>query len=379
MRARHIGWMLVLILGLSGMVLGQCLTEVEDNNTASLADSVGRLPGSGCIRGTIGIVGDVDYYYFDLASSERVLIETITNEDTEIALLDANGVVLAQNDDRALDVLSSRLEAALTAGRYFIAVWEHDHDNVIYDYILNVRTTGCSTEVEDNNTLSLADRMGLVPAELCIAGSIGVVGDLDFYAFEVYTTTNVTLSTVTDGDTEIALYDATGTVLAVNDDIAIDTYWSWIEKDLPPGIYFVGVWEHGDDAVIPEYTLVVNGMPCFPEAEPNDTVSLADNLGILGFNLCASGSIASAGDIDVYQFELIEPKVVVISTQTEGDTQIALFDQWGDTIATNDDVAAGDRSSQIRAPLAAGVYTIAVGEFSGTHGIPSYSLHLFGH
>ena len=176
----------------------------------------------------------------------------------------------------------------------------------------------------------------------------------------------------------MALYDATGAVLAVNDDIALDTYWSWIEKDLSPGVYFVGVWEHGDDAVIIDYTLVVNGMPCFPEIEPNDHASTADNLGILGFNLCASGSIAPGGDVDVYQFELVEPKVVVISTQTDGDTMIALFDQWGNTLATNDDVADGDRSSQIRAPLAAGVYTIAVGEFSGTQGISFYSLHLFG-
>ena len=135
MRRYLTGWLVVTLVFTVGVVgFGQCKTEVEDNDSGAVADWVADLPGSGCIEGTIGIVGDIDYYYFDLSSSRWVTIETITNEDTEIVLLNADMDVIAQNDDIALNVYSSSIKKYLYAGRYFVAVWEHGDDNVIYNY-----------------------------------------------------------------------------------------------------------------------------------------------------------------------------------------------------------------------------------------------------
>jgi len=379
MKRNHTGWLVVILmfaLGIAG--LGQCFTEVEDNDSRALADYVADLPGSGCIDGSIGVVGDIDFFYFDLSSPRWVLIETITNEDTEIALLDVDGNPIAQNDDIALNVYSSGIEEYLYEGRYFIAVWEHGDDNVIYSYTLSVYSEGCTTEVEDNNTPGLADYMGQFPGEACIAGTIGIVGDVDVFSLTVIDWTVLTVSTVTNEDTEIALLDEDGLVLSSNDDYVVGEYWSWLEKEIPPGTYYVTVREHGDDNVIYDYSLVISGTSCISEIEPNDDSILADYMGIVPGELCATGAIDPIGDLDYYTFDVTVATYVTISTATSGDTEIALFDELGNTLATNDDVSVGDTSSWIGRDLPAGVYYVGVREFADADWIPSYTLYVTG-
>jgi uncharacterized Zn ribbon protein len=375
---RWVGLLAILIFSLGIAGLGQCLTEVEDNDSGAVADWVADLPGNGCIDGSIGVVGDIDFFYFDLSSPRWVMIETITNEDTEIGLLDADGNVIAQNDDVALNVISSGIEKYLAAGRYYVAVWEHRDDNVIYSYTLNVYTEGCISEVEENGTLALADSLGQFPGQACATGTIGVVGDIDVFSLAVIDWTVLTISTVTDEDTEIALLDEDGDVIAINDDYVIGEYWSWIEEEVPPGTYYVIVREHDDDNVIYDYTLVVSATSCILEIEPNDDSILADNLGTVPGQLCATGSIEPISDLDYYEFEVTVATYVTISTVTTGDTEIALFDGLGNELAKNDDVSVGDTSSWIGRNLLAGTYYVGVREFSNDDWIPSYTLYVTG-
>lgn len=379
MRKNQLGWIVVILtLAISIVGFGQCRTEVEDNNSSALADFVVGLPGNGCIEGTIGVVGDIDYYYFDLSSSRWVTIETGTNEDTEIALLDANGNVIAQNDDIALGVTSSRIEEYLLAGRYVVAVWEHGDDNVIYAYTLNISAEGCATEVEDNDSLGLADFVGQLPGQACAVGTIGVIGDVDVFSLTVTEATTLTASTVTDEDTEIALLDGAGNVLAVNDDYAIGEYWSWIEQDVAAGTYYVLVSEHGDDNVIYDYTLVLSGTSCIAEIEPNDESILADTMGSIPGRLCATGAIDPIGDLDYFTFDVLTATIVTISTDTTGDTRIALFDEFGNVLAENDDVSVSDTSSMISMDLSPGTYYVGVRQFADADWIPSYTLTVVG-
>lgn len=379
MKRNLMGWLivsLVVALGLAGFA--QCDTEVEGNNSGAVADWVADLPGSGCIEGTIGMVGDLDYFYFDLTSSRWVTIETLTNEDTEIALLDSDGDLIAQNDDIALNVYSSGIKEYLYAGRYFVAVWEHGNDNVIYNYTLNVYTEGCATEIEDNDSLALADHVGQFPGEACAVGTIGVVGDIDVYSLTVVDWTVLTLSTVTTEDTEIALLDEYGDVLAINDDYVVGEYWSWISQEVSPGTYYVIVREHGDDNVIYDYTLVLSGTSCVSEIEPNDDYTLADDMGDVPGELCATGTIAVIADIDYYTFDVTFATYVTIWTDTAGDTEIGLFDEYGSTLAVNDDVSTGDTSSWMGIDLALGTYYVAVREFTDTDWVVEYTLHVSG-
>ena len=379
MKRNRTGWLvLILLLAVGVTGIGQCFTEIEDNDSTVLADFVADLPGSGCIDGSIQIVGDIDFFYFDLSSPQWVLIETITGEDTEIALLDSDRNLIAQNDDVALDVYSSGIEQYLSTGRYFVVVWEHGDDNVIYSYTLSVSTEGCSEEVEDNGSLGLADYLGQFPGEACVFGTIGIVGDTDFYSLDVLDWTVLTISTVTGEDTEIALLDELGDVIAVNDDYIVGEYWSWIEEEVPPGTYYVMVWEHGDDNVIYEYSLIVTGTSCVSEIEPNDDYTLADYIGVVPGQVCATGEIDVIGDLDYFQFDVSVATYVTISTVTDGDTEIGLFDEAGNTLAENDDVAVGDTSSWIGMNLPAGLYYVAVREFTESDWVVSYTLYVTG-
>ncbi|MBU1050753.1 PPC domain-containing protein [Candidatus Bipolaricaulota bacterium] len=379
MKRNQVAWLvLILVLALGVLGFGQCNTEVEDNNSGPVADWVADLPGSGCIEGSIGIVGDLDFYYFDLSSSRWVTIETLTHEDTEITLLNSNGDVIAQNDDVALNVYSSSIQEYLYAGRYFVMVWEHGDDNVIYNYTLSVYTEGCATEVEDNGSLALADYIGQFPGDACAVGTIGVVGDLDVYSLAVTDWTVLTISTITNEDTEISLLSDTGTVLASNDDYVIGEYWSWIEREVEPGTYYVVVREHGDDNVIYDYTLSVSGLSYISEVEPNDDYTLADSLGSVPGKVSAAGAISVIGDLDYYTFDVTTATSVVIWTVTTGDTEIGLFDALGNTLAENDDVSAGDPSSRISINLKAGTYYVAVREFTDTDWVVPYTLYVTG-
>ena len=190
--------------------------------------------------------------------------------------------------------------------------------------------------------------------------------------------TVLTISTVTDEDTEIALLDDTGAVLAINDDYVVGEYWSWISSEVPPGTYYVAVSEHGDDNVIYDYTLVVAGTSCISEIEPNDDYTLADSLGNLPGDLCATGTIAVIGDLDYYTFEVTYTMYVTLWTDTTEDTEIALFDAYGNTLAENDDVSAGDTSSWIGIDLMAGTYYVAVREFIDTDWVVDYTLYVSG-
>ncbi|MFC2082860.1 DVUA0089 family protein [Candidatus Bipolaricaulota bacterium] len=365
-----------LAIALSIAGFGQCYSEIEPNDSSGLADVVASLPGSGCIEGSIDIVGDVDFYYFTVDVPRWVLIETVTNEDTEIALLDSDSLILAQNDDVAVGVISSGIEQYLIAGTYYVAVWEHNDDNVIYAYTLTVSAEGCALEVEPNDAPDLADPLSGMPGEDCISGSIGIVGDIDFFRFEVLDWTILTISTVTNEDTEITLFDEFGAFLASNDDYVVGEYWSWLEVEVSPGNYYVVVEEHGNDNVIYDYTLIVTGTSCVSEIEPNDDDFLADSLGILPGQLCASGSIDPAGDLDYFTFDVDVAGFVVLWTEATGDTEIALFDEVGNLLEENDDVAVDDTSSWIGRDLPAGVYFVAVREFTGADWIPSYTLYV---
>ena len=362
---------LILFVGFAAW--GQCKTEVEENDSVPLADFVADLPGGGCISGQIQSVGDVDYYWFTVSTPGWVTIQTLTTEDTEIALLDASEMLIAQNDDVVVGDVSSSITEYLIVGNYLVVVWEHGNDNVIYDYVLDV-SLECMGEFEDNDTADLADILGTVPGQLCVSGSIGWVGDLDVYQFEVLTFTPVTVRTVTTEDTEIGLYDSFGDLLISNDDAGASDLSSFLTAGLPAGIYYVIVWEHNDDNVIYDYTLVVESLPCLSEVESNDEPALADDFGVISGAVCTTGSIDLIGDLDYFKFSLASPALVTVFTETFGDTEIALYTETGNLVAANDDVAVGDTQSWISQFLSAGTYYVAVWEHQDDDLISTYNL-----
>ena len=85
--------------------------------------------------------------------------------------------------------------------------------------------------------------------------SISPPGDVDWVKFILTEPSTVVIETSgPSGDTVLYLYDSSGNRIAYDDDGG-PNYWSRIEKDLDPGIYYVKVTEYGENDKISEYFL----------------------------------------------------------------------------------------------------------------------------
>jgi serralysin len=103
--------------------------EVESNNTFATAQAIDRarfsvypngdlsdpsLP-SGIVRGTIGSLGDVDYFKVTLSAGEKLVLDvdhSRTGLDAELRLYGPTGALIADNDDRVSPDTGSDQSAA---------------------------------------------------------------------------------------------------------------------------------------------------------------------------------------------------------------------------------------------------------------------------
>ncbi|MFP2913469.1 DVUA0089 family protein, partial [Pyxidicoccus sp. 3LFB2] len=242
--------------------------ESEANDTVETADVLTWVPARAF--GTLATAADVDVYRFTLTAVTDLRIDTDDSRgshschgiDTGIRLLDANGNVLAEDDDGGLS-LCSLLDPStdpevthLRPGTYYVAVRA-----VLFSgsgtatYGLNIQRvatcgdgerTGTETcddgntadgdacnrfcqlpptlESEPNNTTATASGP-LVPGAL-FGGALSPSSEEDLYRFTLTATTDVALEVFDEAgpssclgiDPGLALLNASGTVVATNDD-----------------------------------------------------------------------------------------------------------------------------------------------------------------
>lgn len=241
----------------------------------------------------------------------------------------------------------------------------------------------CAVEVESNDTATAADELGELPGVRCRSGAVLPAGDVDMYWFEVRERANVVLETRTDGDTLLSLYDSGGKLLAEDDDGG-DGRASRLEGSIEAGTYLLVVSAYGSN-VVSSYEVRIQGLAsasasayapdatCPLEKENNNTAAFADDLSAVGGVPCRTGSIAPAGDVDVYAFRVDATAPVVVETKTAGDTILRLYDVEGRLLAEDDD--GGDAAaSRIAATLDAGRYYATVREYSDSATISSYRI-----
>jgi len=241
----------------------------------------------------------------------------------------------------------------------------------------------CRAEVEANDTTDAADGLGTLPGTGCRGGAVFPSGDVDLYWFDVQESVDVVIETWTDGDTLLSLYDESGDLLAEDDDSG-NGYGSRMAGSLQVGTYLVVVSAYGSN-VVSSYEVRIQGLAsasasayapdatCPLEKENNNTAAFADDLSAVGGVPCRTGSIAPAGDVDVYAFRVDATAPVVVETKTAGDTILRLYDVEGRLLAEDDD--GGDAAaSRIAATLDAGRYYATVREYSDSVTIPSYRI-----
>jgi hypothetical protein len=201
------------------------------------------------------------------------------------------------------------------------------------------------------------------------------VGDRDFYRFQVAQAGTYSIRVDTNLDTTLHLYDASGALIAENDndgnpDTPLNRLASGVTVNLEAGTYFVKVAYYRNLGRA-RYALRVfpgTAAPDHDPTEPNDTPERAINLGRL-----SGGEIITqnyrflsygGGDVDVYRFDLDNTgQTLTIRTQTYVDTQLRVVAPNGQ-VYENDDSEwdpMNPGASEVQIPLAPrGTYYVFV-------------------
>jgi hypothetical protein len=197
-------------------------TEIEPNGTAGTANSTGF--GS-VMAGTIDAADDEDWFSFSASAGDIIDAYTFAEEfgsplDGFLTLYDTDGAaILAFNDDYENN--DARILFAIPAnGIYFLKAASFD-DEQLGDYELSLTRLGAGNEAEPNNSIATANVISEFPNAKM--GEIGQKDDSDFYAItvEACATIGIRVESIDDDaspDLVLAIFDAAGNLLAVNDD-----------------------------------------------------------------------------------------------------------------------------------------------------------------
>ena len=208
-----------------------------------------------------------------------------------------------------------------------------------------------------------------------VEGGLDHLGDVDFFTFEAVAGESyrieVTLGSL--GDSVLALYDADGSELAYNDDVAgsLASQITWMTP--ASGSYYVEVSSF-DSFDFGSYTLSLE------PAGPDDHADSADGATPVTVDGSAEGAMNHFGDLDFFTFEAVagESYRIQVTLGSLEDSVLALYDADGWELAYNDDNDddGGSLASLITwvAP-GSGSYYVEVGSL-GASGTGSYTLSI---
>ncbi len=242
----------------------------EQNNTIATASVLRTRPG--VLLTTTGALidpaNDLDFFAIDVAAESSVVLDIDAREtgrstlDSVVALIGADGTVIAENDD-AVDPqsgyrgLDSALERVVPAGRYFVRVSSFaTRSTGAYDLQILVTPTGAAGGGDIGDTIATATAGNLQAGRTYSRDSdIGEGSDVDMFAFDLSRIGGPTIigldidarETGSRLDSVLRIFNAAGTELARNDDgVDPDSGYRGVDSALTylidtPGIYYVGV------------------------------------------------------------------------------------------------------------------------------------------
>ena len=324
------------------------------------------LPSS--TAGRVDPATDDDYFRFEVAERGEVAAYTTGDLDAYGALYDSSGRELATDDDSGAD-FNFRIQRQLAAGTYYVRVSGFGR-NRTGAYTLHLGGVGCDDHCDTRAEATLV----ALPSQT--AGRIDRGDDLDFFRFEVSSTSSSRLHIRTTGgfDTQGVLQRLDGGTIA-SDDNAGDGANFRIRRDLAAGTYYVRVTSAGSETG--PYTLHVE-----TEIEAGGRQTCDDHCNTpaeatqVALPSVTAGQIDSDDDDDYFRFEVAERGEVAAYTTGSLDSYGALYDLSGQQVAINDDSGAG-YNFRIQQELAAGTYYVRVSEF-GRNSTGAYTLHLEG-
>ena len=244
-------------------------TDQEPNNETSSAIALTLDPETStwATDGVLDVDDPVDVFH--LWNDEAGLLEIRTGAqivsgefDTVLALYDADGTLIAENDDSS-GSLWSVLTVTLDPGDYYVEVRAATGTSLL-PYRLSAARKQVRTlaEQEPNDMDSNAQPLDWHAGEvLMIEAEIGLGEDIDSFALSLDAETRLVVETgpgasMMSADTVLTIYDAELWEVAYNDDS--QGSWSRIEETLGPGDYYIVVEGYYSDNAF-DYALLISG------------------------------------------------------------------------------------------------------------------------
>ena len=324
------------------------------------------------VHGSIDPGTDVDYFKLELTAATGVIVSTRGDLDTVGQLLDANEVLLRENDEG--DELHGRhnflLWGSLQAGTYYVTVT--GGDGATGAYVLRTTTVADSTARSDAQVIEVGGfARGIIDPETT---------DSDWFRITLTGHTILLVHTTGPAHTSGDLW-LSGTGRPPNvERFPLGGNRFFVRANLSPGTYYVEVGGFRD--ATGAYALHVDRA-----AEPGSSIAAAQPLVPL---IPKAGTISPADDADYFRIGLAEATHVILSA-TGSAVPIAgeLLDADGNPVDANIRearwTASGPAGFQLRDRLSAGTYYLRVtrlaggaGSSTGRYGLRMYEDYVYG-
>ncbi len=316
----------------------------ESDNSAGSARTI--ISGDVGQRHNFHTSGDQDWVVFQALQGVSYILSTsqlATRADTVLELFDNNGTTLLAFNDDADGYASRIVWAAPSTGTYRARVRQFNASifGANTDYTLSLM--GSNDGYEPDNLISQARSISVNSSSNQVH-NFHIPGDYDWVAFNAQPDTIYTIETLNLGmcnDTVLDLYNASGTLLANNDDyngLASRIVWNSSSS----GALYVRVRHYSSTTYgsCASYELRVQSISnvTIDAFEPDGSISAAQFIAVNGS--AQNHNFHVPGDQDwVFFYPIIGWNYMIATTNlgTCGDTIIQLIDRYGNPLAYNDD------------------------------------------
>ncbi|MEZ4557453.1 MAG: pre-peptidase C-terminal domain-containing protein [Caldilineaceae bacterium] len=331
---------------------------------------------------TLHVAGDVDWLQFTVPTTGSYVVETSNlgaNADTQLALFDATGALLAEDDDGGAG-FASRLEFTGDAAADYFARVTHARagaGGAATDYTVSVRRQPGSDadKYEPDNDAAAAPT--IATDGTAQTHNFHVARDADWVRFTAQAGTTYAIETANlgaDADPFMELYDARLSQIAVDDDGGDGLAARLAFAAATGGVYFVRVTNYDENAFGPatQYDLRITA-----GASPGGTAPDAlepDNVAADATDIAPDGTpqrhtFHVPGDVDYIRFTATAGTSYVIATANlgaAGDTVIAPYDSALNLVAEDDD--GGDNAASRIEFVAAATqtYSLSIRDYNPT-------------
>ena len=275
----------------------------------------------------------------------------------------------------SIHLISIRIGSSLpSAGKTFLLA-----ASVIFCFILSTGGAGAQSDDDHGDSLGAATDLQLGSS---VGGRIDYGLDADIFKLDLSSAqgfTNAWIYTTGDFDSWGQLYDNTGRLIALNNDLVRGTENNFhIRAFLPRGIYYIGVFS-ADDIATGEYVLHAQVAP-----DPGNNIRSATPMDL---DAPMPGMIDTSSDRDYFRLDVTRSTNVVIHAKSGNyrPIDVAVFDANGTEIPVNV-YALGSRLTsgivwdgfRIRDDFEPGTYYIRVATPQGSraHPVP-YTMLVF--